>query len=107
MRMRPIEPEPDDGDDDKMTCQTCGAELWDFQESCPYCGDDGLDDELPCPSCGAMISAMSEKCAVCGDWVVMKSESKGAAAKRRRRTHTIVWILLAVFVFLCVIWATR
>lgn len=86
--------------DAESRCESCGASLWGFQESCPYCGDDGLEDELPCTSCGAMISEFAEQCPKCGDWIAsrLKVEEEG------RQTRKIAILLLLVFLGAALFW---
>lgn len=90
--------ETEESDDAEFPCETCGAMLPAFLESCPYCGDDPEERQEPCPSCGAMIADDAQQCPRCGDYVVMDSGLEKRAEHEKKSNRRIAAILILVFI---------
>lgn len=86
-------------EDDELTCEGCGATLYVWMESCPYCSESEEAETVPCPECGAEIDENSQRCPICEAWITIKSPSRA-----RSMTRVTIWLLLVVLGISIALW---
>ena len=58
---------------------------------------DGQTDTSPCPSCGRQIADLAERCPYCGDWVVRGQ--RGPASSRTLLFVAVVILLVIALLY--------